>query len=209
MDEYYRYLYLKKKLESDASFLSSMVADSKSTPKRNPSSLSGAQSGYRGSDSTSVAKSNVAPSLQEMQEVDSLLENQNSLRKNIMLSKSKLSGLLNSGFKISADLEGKKGEDLTALFNPIYFLDKHEEPSQYASRVWRSDLKEAQQQLHAMELDLQDVEKVFEKVELLSFNEHRKIRSTHQIEDQSEIILSAHPSGSAIGGTCWKIEYNK
>jgi Cft2 family RNA processing exonuclease len=57
--------------------------------------------------------------------------------------------------------------------------------------------------------NLQDVEKVFEKVELLSFNEHRKIRSTHQIEDQSEIILSAHPSGSAIGGTCWKIEYNK
>lgn len=57
--------------------------------------------------------------------------------------------------------------------------------------------------------NLQDVEKVFEKVELVSFNEHRKIRSTHQIEDQSEIILSAHPSGSAIGGTCWKIEYNK
>ena len=87
MDEYYRYLYLKKKLESDASFLSSMVADSKSTPKRNPSSISGAQSEYRGSDSTNLAKSNVAPSLQEMQEVDSLLENQNSLRKNIMLSK--------------------------------------------------------------------------------------------------------------------------
>ena len=58
---------------------------------------------------------------------------------------------------------------------------------------------------------LQDVEKVFEKVELVSFNEHRKIRSTqnHPTEDQSEIILSAHPSGSAIGGTCWKIEYNK
>jgi cleavage and polyadenylation specificity factor subunit 2 len=58
---------------------------------------------------------------------------------------------------------------------------------------------------------LQDVEKVFEKVELVSFNEHRRIRSSshYQIEDQSEIILSAHPSGSAIGGTCWKIEYNK
>jgi hypothetical protein len=27
--------------------------------------------------------------------------------------------------------------------------------------------------------NLQDVEKVFEKVELVSFNEHRKIRSTH------------------------------
>ncbi len=26
---------------------------------------------------------------------------------------------------------------------------------------------------------------------------------------ETEVILSAHPSGSAIGGTCWKIEYNK
>ncbi len=167
MDEYYRYLYLKKKLESDASFLSSMVADSQSSPKKNSSSLSGVQSRPRGvqtSDSSNVVKTN-ASSLQEMQEVDSLLENQNSLRKNIMLSKGKLSGLLNSGFKISADLEGKKGEDLTALFNPIYFMDKHEEPNQYASRVWRSDLKEAQVQLHAMELDLQDVEKEIKYVQ--------------------------------------------
>lgn len=101
----------------------------------------------------------------QLQEVDSLIETQNALRKSIMLSKGKLSGLLNSGFKISADLEGKNGEDLTALFNPIYFLDKHEEPSQYASRVWRSDLKEAQQQLHAMELDLQDVEKEIKHVQ--------------------------------------------
>jgi hypothetical protein len=23
------------------------------------------------------------------------------------------------------------------------------------------------------------------------------------------LVISAHPSGSAIGGTCWKIEYNK
>lgn len=26
---------------------------------------------------------------------------------------------------------------------------------------------------------------------------------------ETEITLSAHPSGSAIGGACWKIEYNK
>lgn len=70
---------------------------------------------------------------------------------------------------------------------------------------------------------LQDVEKVFEKVELVSFNEHRKIRSALQQEseesalalpgatsgNETEIILSAHPNGSAIGGACWKIEYNK
>lgn len=34
MDEYYRYLYLKKKLESDASFISSMTADSKLAQQR-------------------------------------------------------------------------------------------------------------------------------------------------------------------------------
>jgi len=28
-------------------------------------------------------------------------------------------------------------------------------------------------------------------------------------EEETEIIISAHPSGSSIGGTCWKIEYNK
>ena len=33
--------------------------------------------------------------------------------------------------------------------------------------------------------------------------------STLGAQTETEIILSAHPSGSAIGGTCWKIEYNK
>ena len=168
MDEYYRYLYLKKKLESDASFLSSMAADSKISPKKNSSSSSSSFSGNQGTQSSELAKTNAAgagSSLRELQEVDSLIENQNALRKDIMLSKGKLASLLNSGFKISADLEGKKGEDLTALFNPVYFLDKHEEPSQYASRVWRSDLKEARQQQHVMELDLLDVEKEIKHVQ--------------------------------------------
>jgi cleavage and polyadenylation specificity factor subunit 2 len=69
---------------------------------------------------------------------------------------------------------------------------------------------------------LQDVEKAFEKVELVSYNEHRKLRrntlaivpigeveNLSPFEVETEIILSAHPNGSAIGGTCWKIEYNK
>ena len=171
MDEYYRYLYLKKKLESDASFLSSMAADAKISPKKHSSSSSSSFTGNHGSQSSESAKTIAADaslsgsSLRDIREVDSLIENQNALRKNIMLSKGKLASLLNSGFKISADLEGKKGEDLTALFNPVYFLDKHEEPSQYASRVWRSDLKEAQQQQHVMELDLQDVEKEIKYVQ--------------------------------------------
>jgi hypothetical protein len=185
MDEYYRYLYLKKKLESDASFLSSMVADSKSSPKKNSSIVLSQQSGYQGIQSPEPAAALTtggSTSLREMQEVDSLIENQNALRKNIMLSKSKLSGLLDSGFKISADLDGKKGEDLTALFNPIYFLDKHEEPSQYASRVWRSDLKEAQHQLHAMELDLQDVEKEIKYVQV-QITEQKERKGSQTIND--------------------------
>lgn len=51
---------------------------------------------------------------------------------------------------------------------------------------------------------LQDVEKVFEKVELVSFHENRKVA----LRD-TELLLSALPSGHAIGGACWKIEYNK
>jgi hypothetical protein len=104
------------------------------------------------------------------------------LRKNIMVSKSRLSGLLNSGFRISADLEGKKGEDLTALFNPIYFLDKNEDPSQYASRVWRSDLKEAQQQLYSMELDLQDVEKEIKHIQT-KITEQKERKGSQSVND--------------------------
>lgn len=57
---------------------------------------------------------------------------------------------------------------------------------------------------------LLDVERVFDKVELVSFNEHRKIRSTLLEDDlETEVVLSAHPNGGSIGGACWKIEYNK
>ena len=55
---------------------------------------------------------------------------------------------------------------------------------------------------------LQDVEKVFEKIELVSFNENRRVRGGKG-DTQTEIILSALPAGNSIGGTCWKIEYNK
>ena len=51
---------------------------------------------------------------------------------------------------------------------------------------------------------LSDVEKVFERVELVSYNENRKIRLR-----ETELILSALPSGNSLGGACWKIEYNK
>jgi hypothetical protein len=193
MDEYYRYLYLKKKLESDASFLSSMAADLKSSPKKHSSSSSINQSSDKSKQKSELAKipaPSDTTSLGQMQEVDSIIEHQNALRKSIMLSKGKLSGLLNSGFKISADLEGKRGEDLTALFNPIYFLDKHEEPSQYASRVWRSDLKEAQQQLYAMEMDLQDVEKEIKYVQA-QMSEQKERKGSQSINESLTKTLTA------------------
>jgi cleavage and polyadenylation specificity factor subunit 2 len=46
---------------------------------------------------------------------------------------------------------------------------------------------------------------VFERVELVSYNEHRRLRAG----DGAEVVVSAHPNGSAIGGACWKVEYNK
>jgi Cft2 family RNA processing exonuclease len=48
------------------------------------------------------------------------------------------------------------------------------------------------------------VEAAFEKIELVSFNENRRIK----VRD-TELMLSALPSGNSIGGTAWKIEYNK
>jgi Cft2 family RNA processing exonuclease len=48
------------------------------------------------------------------------------------------------------------------------------------------------------------VEDGFEKIELVSFNEKRRIK----VHD-TEIMMSALPSGNSIGGTAWKIEYNK
>lgn len=51
---------------------------------------------------------------------------------------------------------------------------------------------------------LADVEKAFERIELVSYNENRKIKLR-----ETELILSALPSGNSIGGACWKIEYNK
>jgi Cft2 family RNA processing exonuclease len=51
---------------------------------------------------------------------------------------------------------------------------------------------------------LQEVERAFERIELVSYNENRKIRLR-----ETELILSALPSGNSIGGACWKVEYNK
>ena len=68
--------------------------------------------------------------------------------------------------------------------------------------------KELSGDIHRL-FSLGDVEKVFvDRCELVSFNEHRKIRGGSG-SNENELIISAHPSGSAIGGTCWKIEYNK
>jgi Cft2 family RNA processing exonuclease len=50
---------------------------------------------------------------------------------------------------------------------------------------------------------LSDVD-IFEGIELVSFNENRKLKGI-----ETEINISALPSGNSIGGTAWRIEYNK
>jgi hypothetical protein len=51
---------------------------------------------------------------------------------------------------------------------------------------------------------LKNVEGAFEKVQLVSFDEHKRLKVKN-----TELIVSALPSGNSVGGTSWKIEYNK
>jgi len=51
---------------------------------------------------------------------------------------------------------------------------------------------------------LQNVEEGFEKIELVSYQERRRLSSA-----DTEVILKALPSGNSVGGTAWHLEYNK
>ena len=51
---------------------------------------------------------------------------------------------------------------------------------------------------------LDDVEAVFNMVQLVSYDERKRIK----VHD-TELIVSAIPSGHSIGGAVWKIEINK
>ena len=51
---------------------------------------------------------------------------------------------------------------------------------------------------------LRDVEESFEKIELVSYQERKKL-----VAGDTELILKALPSGNSIGGTAWQLEYNK
>ena len=51
---------------------------------------------------------------------------------------------------------------------------------------------------------LQNVEGAFEKIQLVSYDALKRLK-----EKETEIIVSATPSGNSVGGSCWKIEYNK
>ena len=51
---------------------------------------------------------------------------------------------------------------------------------------------------------LQNVEEGFEKIELVSYQERRRLSS-----GDTEVILKALPSGNSVGGTAWHLEYNK
>ena len=52
--------------------------------------------------------------------------------------------------------------------------------------------------------NLQNVEGAFSHIQLVSFNENKRLK----IKD-TELIVSAVPSGNSIGGTAWKIEFQK
>lgn len=53
---------------------------------------------------------------------------------------------------------------------------------------------------------LQNVEGAFSNIQLVSFNENKRLK----IKDlDTELIVSAIPSGNSIGGTAWKIEFQK
>ena len=51
---------------------------------------------------------------------------------------------------------------------------------------------------------LQDVEGAFNQVQLVSFDERKRLK----VKD-TELIVSPIISGHSLGGTAWKIEYNK
>ena len=50
---------------------------------------------------------------------------------------------------------------------------------------------------------LKDVEHAFESVELVSYQEIKRVR----IKGTS-MVLRALPNGASVGGACWSIEYN-
>jgi cleavage and polyadenylation specificity factor subunit 2 len=51
---------------------------------------------------------------------------------------------------------------------------------------------------------LKNVESAFEKLQLVPFGENKRLKMGN-----TELIVSALPSGNGIGGTAWKIEFQK
>lgn len=69
-----------------------------------------------------------------------------------------------------------------------------------------SDVGDSTKQATFKEFDsftLKDIEQAFENVELVSYQEIKRVR----IKGTS-IVLRALPSGASVGGACWSIEYN-
>ena len=57
---------------------------------------------------------------------------------------------------------------------------------------------------HFNTYSLPNVEGAFSHIQLVSFNENKRLK----IKD-TELIVSAVPSGNSIGGTAWKVEFQK
>lgn len=51
---------------------------------------------------------------------------------------------------------------------------------------------------------IKDIEKSFEKIELVSFQERKFLQ-----KGDTEIVIKAVSSGNSVGGSAWNIGYNK
>ena len=51
---------------------------------------------------------------------------------------------------------------------------------------------------------LQNVEESFEKIDLVSYQERKRLKV-----GSTEVVLEALPSGNSVGGTAWHLEFNK
>ena len=52
--------------------------------------------------------------------------------------------------------------------------------------------------------DLVNVEQAFDRIDNISYQENVRIK-----DHDTELVLTALPSGHSIGGCIWKIEYNR
>ena len=186
MDEYYRYLYLKKKLDSESTASITGPSHSIRTPSRAAQSSSasfgatkprtltsatvgrGSRAGAGGSrendelrvsDLGSTNGQRSESSRHSNLQIAGLVQEQSRLRKDIDDSKSRLATLLNRAFNIQGNLKGKISEDIQAVFNPVYMIASESDTTDLIhTPAFRTEKKDILQSKHDHEMDLRDAE---------------------------------------------------